>query len=195
MDFRRLKAQMDFIVEIDKLKQVLRQTFTIHEDRHENDAEHSWHLAAMAFLLDEHAEYDGLDLLKVMRMVLVHDIVEIDAGDTYCYADWDPEEKAERETRAADRIFAMLPADQAQELRSLWDEFEGHNTPESRFAVALDRLQPLLLNYYTDGKSWSIHGVTRQQVMERIAPIKDASLALWEYARSLVDDAAQRGLL
>jgi len=191
----RLKLQLDFIVEIDKLKQVLRRTLTINEDRNENDAEHSWHLAAMAVILAEHVTGDPVDVSRVVRMVLVHDIVEIDAGDTYCYSGADPAEKLEREMRAADRLFNMLPAGQADEVRALWDEFEARATPEARYANALDRLQPLLLNYHTDGKTWLKHGVTRDQVLERARPIKDSIPVLWEFIEGLVDQAVTRGIL
>jgi putative hydrolase of HD superfamily len=191
----RLKLQLDFIVEIDNLKHVLRRTLTINEDRNENDAEHSWHLAAMAVILAEHVAGDPVDVSRVVRMVLVHDIVEIDAGDTYCYSGADPAEKLQRETRAADRLFNMLPAGQADELRALWDEFEARDTPEARYANALDRLQPLLLNYHTDGKTWLKHGVTRDQVLERARPIEESIPALWEFVEELVDRAVARGIL
>jgi putative hydrolase of HD superfamily len=191
----RLKRQLDFIIEIDKLKHVLRRTLTIDDDRHENDAEHSWHLATMAVLLAEHATGEPVDVSRVVRMVLVHDIVEIDAGDTYCYSDADPAEKLERETRAALRLFELLPADQTVEVRALWDEFEGRTTPEARYANALDRLQPLLLNYHTDGKTWLKHGVTRAQVLERARPIKESIPALWEVVEDLVERAVRNGIL
>jgi putative hydrolase of HD superfamily len=191
----RLRRQLDFIIEIDKLKHVLRRTHTIDDDRNENDAEHSWHLATMAVILAEHVTGEPVDVSRVVRMVLVHDIVEIDAGDTYCYSDADPTEKLERETRAAERLFDMLPADQTAEVRALWDEFEARATPEARYANALDRLQPLLLNYHTDGKTWLKHGVKRDQVLERARPIRESIPALWEFVEDLVDDAVQRGIL
>lgn len=194
MDPDRLKHQMVFMVEIDNLKQVLRRTRTIHCDRNENDAEHSWHLAMMAILLSEYAAGD-VDVFRVVKMVLVHDLVEIDAGDTYCYADYDPREKLETEKKAADRIFGMLPEAQALELSRLWQEFELGETPEARFAVALDRLQPLLLNYQVGGRVWQKHGVRRHQVLKRAAPIGDCSPDLWEYARALIDRAVCEGIL
>lgn len=195
MNADRLKMQLGFITEIDKLKQVLRRTLTIDEDRNENDAEHSWHLATMAVLLAEHVTGEPVDIFRVVKMVLVHDIVEVDAGDTYCYSGADPAEKLERETRAAGRLFNILPADQAGELRALWDEFEARATPEARYANALDRLQPLLLNYYTDGRTWLKHAVTRDQVLKRARPIKDSIPALWEFAEGLVEEAVRRGML
>jgi putative hydrolase of HD superfamily len=191
----RLEKQMTFIIEIDKLKHVLRRTFTVGRDRNENDAEHSWHLAVMAVLLADYAGKDRLDLLRVLKMVLIHDIIEIDAGDTYCYDAGAQEARVERESTAADRIFAMLPRDQASELRSLWEEFEARETAEARYAAALDRLQPLLLNYHTGGKSWRQHGVTLGQVIERNCPIKDSSPLLWQYASHLMDKAVNEGVL
>ncbi len=191
----RLRKQLGFVTEIDKLKHVLRRTVTIDENRNENDAEHSWHLATMAVLLAEYVTGEPVDLLRVVKMVLVHDIVEVDAGDTYCYSGADPAEKLDRETRAADRLFNLLPADQAGELRALWDEFEERATPEARYANALDRLQPLLLNYHALGKTWLKYGVTRDQVLKRAHPIKESVPALWEFAENLIEDAVRRGIL
>jgi putative hydrolase of HD superfamily len=195
MDAARLEKQMEFIVEIDKVKQILRQTHVITGDRQENDAEHSWHLAVMAILLAEYAEGASVDILEVLKMVLVHDLVEIDAGDTYCYDDEAARGKLERETQAADRIFGLLPDDQGRELRALWDEFEGMATPESRFANALDRLQPLLLNYHTNGRSWQEHGVTSDRVVTRARPVADTMPGIWEFAARLIRDAVEKGIL
>jgi putative hydrolase of HD superfamily len=195
MDATRLERQMSFIIEIDKVKQVLRQTSVIGGGRHENDAEHSWHLAVMAILLKEYAGEAGVDILKVLKMVLVHDLVEIDAGDTYCYDEKAASDKLQRETRAADRIFAILPEDQGREFRALWDEFEEAATPEARYANALDRLQPLLLNYHTHGKSWQKHSVTSDRVLKRAQPIVEATPGIWDYAAGLVRDAVQKGIL
>jgi putative hydrolase of HD superfamily len=195
MDRERLEKQMAFIVEIDKVKQILRQTTVIGTDRHENDAEHSWHLAVMAILLAEYAEPSGVDILKVLRMVLVHDLVEIDAGDTYCYDEEGAKDKLGRETRAADRIFRLLPDDQAREMRALWDEFEEMVTPEARFANALDRLQPLLLNYHGHGRSWQKHGVTSDRVVRRARPIAENTPGVWEFAAGLIRDAVEKGIL
>ena len=165
MDPERLKKQIDFIVEIDKLKHILRRTVLIDKSRRENDAEHSWHLAVMAILLKEYAAED-VDLEKVMKMVLVHDLVEIDAGDTFCYDAKANLDKRDRELCAADRLFAILPEDQAKELRRLWEEFEECTTPEARFAASLDRLQPFIHNVHTDGHTWK-NGVTSDQVHAR----------------------------
>jgi putative hydrolase of HD superfamily len=195
VDAERLRRQMAFVVEIDKVKRILRQTMVIGSGRHENDAEHSWHLAVMAILLAEYVEGARVDVTKVLRMVLVHDLVEIDAGDTYCYDEEAAAGKLERETRAADRIFGLLPGDQAREFRALWEEFEERGTPESRFANALDRLQPLLLNYHTDGRSWQRHAVTSDRVLERGAPIADSAPSLWEYAAGLIREAVEKGIL
>lgn len=191
----RLARQLRFVVEIDRLKSVSRRTLLMDGSRYENDAEHSWHLAIMAALLAEHANATSLDLARVIRMVLVHDIVEIDAGDTYCYDDAAHEGKAERERQAAERIFSLLPADQAGEWRSWWDEFEERRTPEARFAAALDRLQPLMHNYWTDGSVWRQHGVRSGKVMERNRHVGDGSRSLWEFAESLIRDAVARGYL
>lgn len=194
MDQDRLTRQLAFIVEIGRLKHILRRTLTIHSDRNENDAEHSWHLAVMALVLAEYTEA-GVDVLRVVKMVLVHDLVEIDAGDIYCYSDHDPAEKLRREQEAAERIFALLPENQAGEVMELWRGFERGDTPEARFAAALDRLQPLLLNYHVGGKVWQEHGVRRHQVMQRAAPIGESSPGLWEYARDLIDRAVSEGIL
>ncbi len=194
MDPDRLAKQMEFMIEADKLKQVLRRTITVGHDRNENSAEHSWHIALAPMLLSEYAA-EEVDLLHVIKMVLVHDLVEIDAGDTYCYDENACKDKLEREIRAARRIFNMLPGDQASELRALWDEFEARATPESRFANALDRLQALLLNYHAHGKIWRKYGVKSGQVVARARPIEEGAPRLWEYARALIDDAVERGLL
>lgn len=186
---------MQFIVEIDKLKQVLRRTITINDDRNENSAEHSWHVSAMAVLLSEYAAASGLDLLRTVKMLLVHDLVEIDAGDTYCYDEEAGKDKQAREAQAACRIFAMLPGDQRDEISSLWEEFEAGLTPEAGFANALDRLQALLLNFHTNGRTWAKHGVTSRQVLKRVGPIESISPRLWEYARSLIREAVARGML
>jgi len=191
----RLGRQTQFIVEIDKLKQVLRRTITINEDRNENSAEHSWHVSVMAVLLCEYAGDAGLDLLRTVKMLLVHDLVEIDAGDTYCYDEEAGKDKQDREAQAARRIFAMLPADQKADISSLWDEFEAGLTPEARFANALDRLQALLLNFNTGGRTWAKHAVTSEQVLKRAGPIGKSSPQLWEYARSLIKEAVARGML
>ena len=190
----RLQRQVAFIVEIDKLKRVLRQTLLTDESRQENSAEHSWHLALMAALLAEYAP-EGVDVPRVVRMVLVHDLVEIDAGDAFCYDPVAVTGKAERERACADRLFGMLPADQAAEFRGLWDEFEEKTTPDGRFANAMDRLQPLLQNLNTRGGTWRMHGVAREQVAKRMEPIREAVPALWPLVEQVLDRATAEGWL
>lgn len=191
----RLEKQFEFIVEVDKLKQVYRQTYLADGSRKENDAEHSWHLALMVFLLAEHTLEKKVDLLHTMKMVIIHDLVEIDAGDTYCYDEKGALDKEERERKAATRIFNLLPADQAQEVWALWEEFEEVSTPEARFAAALDRLQPLLLNYASQGKSWQEHEVQRSQALKRNNHIEDSSAVLWAQALRILDEAVKKGYL
>lgn len=188
----RLQKQMDFIVEIDKVKKIMRQTYLADASRKENDAEHSWHLALMAVLLKEYSN-EGVDLSKVIPMVLIHDLVEIDAGDTYAYSGEDPEETEARERKAALRIFGMLPEDQGQWLRSLWEEFEAYETPEAKFARTLDNCQPLLLNDASDGKSWKEHGVHKSQIYKRNQHTGEGSREIWEYMQKLIDRHIQLG--
>lgn len=191
---QRLARQVAFITEIDKLKKVLRQTILLDRSRRENDAEHSWHLAVMVMLLAEHSN-EPVDCQRVLKMVLIHDLVEIDAGDTYAYDAEAHHDKEEREQAAADRIFNLLPPDQASELRALWDEFEERNTPDARFAGAVDRMQPLLHNCLTEGQTWLHHGVKRSQVIERCRPIEDGSKVLWQYMLEQIDRAVELGHL
>ena len=186
----RFMKQMGFVVEMDKLKRILRHTILTDRSREETSAEHSWHLGVTALILSEYAESE-VDLLRVLKMVLIHDLVEIDAGDTYCY---DQVETQDQEERAADRLFGLLPEDQAQELRGLWEEFEARKTPEARFAVALDRLQPILQNYHTEGAMWKKNRISRGQVVARNQPIEDGSPALWDYVVYLLDDAVKKGM-
>jgi putative hydrolase of HD superfamily len=190
----RLAAQLRFIHEIDKLKSVLRRTSLLDSTRRENSAEHSWHLAVMAVLLAEYGP-PGLDLHRVIKMLLIHDLVEIDAGDTFCYDPGAMLDQSSRERLAADRLFAILPADLGGELRGLWEEFEARATAEARFAAALDRLQPVLHNYSNDGGTWREHRVSRDQVMARNRPMNEGAPDLWAYARALIDDAVARGLI
>jgi len=191
----RLKKQIEFIVEIDKLKLIMRQNRLIGTDRNENDAEHSWHLAIMAILLAEYAETKDIDVLKVVKMVIIHDLVEIDAGDTFCYDEKGYEDKECRENKAAERIFNILPQDQAQEIWELWREFEEMNTPEARFAACLDRLEPLLLNYHTSGHTWKKPGVTSDKVLKRAEVMKQGAPQLWEYANELIENSIKKGIL
>lgn len=181
-DKERLEKQMAFIREIDKEKQIFRQSYVTDGTRKENDAEHAWHMAIMTFLLSEYANED-IDVLKTIRMILIHDIVEIDAGDTYAYDDFAKATQREREERAADRLFGMLPEDQAVELRALWEEFEAAETKEARFARTMDNVQPLLLNDATGGKAWEEHDVPLSKIMKRNERTAKGSETLWEYSR------------
>lgn len=191
----RLDQQLAFILEIDKLKSILRQTpITGAERRRENDAEHSWHIAVMASMFAEYSS-TTIDVARVTRMLLIHDIVEIDAGDTFAYDAAGYSDKEERELRAAERLFGLLPDDQAAEFRTLWDEFEGSVTPESSYANALDRLQPLLLNSRTGGGSWRNYHITRAQVLTRMDPIRTGAPGLWPVVLAIVEDGSQRGWL
>jgi putative hydrolase of HD superfamily len=183
----RIDRQLAFIGELDRLKDVARRTRVGGSGRHENSAEHSWHLAAMAGLLAEHA-VAGVDVERATRMVLVHDVVEIDAGDTFAFDEAAHADKADRERRAADRLFGLLPSDQGSELRLLWDEFEEGVTPDARYAVALDRFGGLLQNRLCDGGSWAEHGVTREQVLIRMAPIRDGAPNLWAIVLRVLDE-------
>ena len=191
----RLKKQIDFILEIDKLKHIYRQTLLTDGSRHENDAEHSWHLAMMALLLCEHATEMSIDIFRVVKMVLIHDLVEIDHGDTLCYDDEAVRIARERERKTAERLFTLLPDDQSDEFRMLWEEFEQQATPEACFAASLDRLQPLLHNYKTGGYSWKKHGVTRDKVLRRTEPIRESSTFLWNFVQELIQDSVARGYL
>lgn len=191
----RLTSQIAFILEIDKLKTILRQNVPITEPhRQENDAEHSWHLAMMALLLAEHAD-EAVDVARVVKMLLIHDVVEIDAGDTFVYDTAGHHDKAEREQRAADRLFGLLPADQTAELRGLWDEFEVRTTADARFAHAIDHFQPVLLNVATKGLRWKVHGVTADRVLERNRVVGESSERLWTYLQGLVADMVAQGHL
>ncbi len=190
----RLEQQLGFCVELDKLKGILRQSLLMDASRRENSAEHSWHLATMAMLLIEYA-IEPLDLTRVMKMLLVHDVVEIDAGDTFAYDTVNVESQHAREQKAADRLFGLLPVEQASELRALWDDFEERNTAESKYANALDRLQPLLQNFYSGGQSWRKHSITREQVLERMNAVKIGMPEVWPVVLKLIEDAAKAGFV
>lgn len=181
MEITRLEQQMNFIKEIDKIKKIGRQTYLSDASRKENDAEHSWHLAMMVLLLQEYSN-EPIDVLRTMSMVLIHDIIEIDAGDTYAYDEEGNQSKRERELKAAERIFRLLPDDQASYVRGLWDEFEEKKTPEAKFANAVDKIQPTMLNDASDGKSWIEHGVHLEQILKRNESTKEGSDKLWNYA-------------
>ena len=191
----RLDLQMQFLIEIDRLKSVLRRTRLFDNSRQENVAEHGWHVAIMAMALAEYSN-EPIDVSKVVRMALVHDIVEIDAGDTFLYDEAAGKVKEEAERRAAERIFGLLPLDQAREIRSLWEEFEARNTPEARFAAAIDRLEPMLQNALTAGHAWKEHDVRKSQVLGKNRPIVEAgSRELWRFAEGLIENAVREGHL
>ena len=181
IDIERLKQQFAFIQEIDKEKTIFRQTYLSDASRKENDAEHSWHMAVMAILLAEYSN-EKIDVLKTVSMILVHDLVEIYAGDTYAYDTTGNSDKAERELKAADKLFSLLPDDQREKFRALWDEFEAGETPEAKFAITMDRIQPLMLNNASEGRSWREHGVKSSQVYGRNVTTAQGSEALWRYA-------------
>ena len=190
----RLKKQMNFLLEVDKLKFISRQTYLSDGKRKENDGEHSWHLALMAVLLSEYSN-EKIDLVKVITMVLIHDIVEIDAGDTYAYDTLGNQSKREREVKAADRIFNILPKDQAQKLRQLWEEFEAYETPEAKFAHVCDNVQPLMLNDATDGLAWREHDVKKSQELQRNRRTGEGSQVLMEYINRILDKNVESGNL
>lgn len=191
-DSDRLARQVAFLVEVDKLKQVFRQSYLVDQQRKENDAEHSWHFAMMVAVLAEYAGED-IDLLRVIKMALVHDLVEIDAGDVVVYDAAARAAQTQKEQAAADRLFGLLPDDQRDELRSLWNEFEARQTPEARFAKAVDRLGPILLNYCTQGRTWREHGIRPQQVLDTNGHIGEGAPEIWTLVQRIVTDARQRG--
>ena len=188
----RLDKQIEFSLEVDKTKDIFRQTYLSSGERKENDAEHGWHMALMAYLLREHANED-IDMLKVIVMILIHDIVEIDAGDTYAFDDNANLDKREREVKAAQRIFNILPEDQAKELYDLWEEFEAYETPEAIYAHTMDNFQPLMLNNATKGRSWKEHGVKLSQMLKRNKKTAMGSQAVWDYAYDIIEDNIENG--
>ena len=194
METSRFEQQMRFLVEIDQMKNVLRQTLLADGSRRESDAEHSWHLAMYAMLLSEYAP-EPVDISRVVRMVLVHDLIEIYAGDTFCYDKEGNRDKAAREAAAADRLYALLPADQAGEYRALWEEFDRMDTPDSSFAAALDRIQPIINNYLTKGHTWKLGHVTSAQVYERMAPVKSGLPEAWKVVEWIINTSIEKGFL
>ncbi|HTO04951.1 MAG TPA: HD domain-containing protein [Opitutus sp.] len=191
----RLVQQIKFIAEADKLKEIFRQTINTQSRRAENDAEHSWHLCLCVIVLAEHANHAALNILRVLKMVIIHDLVEIDAGDTFAYDTAAMVGQHEREAIAADRLFGLLPAEQSAEFRALWDEFEAKATPEAKFAAAVDRFQPMLLNCLTQGAAWNRHGVTQDRVVARNRHIADGCADLWTFAEQMVQAAVDAGHL
>lgn len=192
---QRLEQQLNLIIELDQLKTVLRRTRVNSADgRLENSAEHSWHVALMAVLMQEHAN-QAVDIAKVMKMLLLHDIVEIDAGDTFVYDSVASALQAEKELAAAERLFGLLPSDQADELKTIWLEFEQAQSAEAKYAKALDRIIPMLLNYHNNGQSWQEHNVTKQQALTVNRKIEDGSTILWDKAKQLIEEASEKGWL
>jgi len=189
-----LSDQIQFLLEADKLKEIERRSYLVSGNRKENSAEHSWHLALMSMVLSEYAN-ESIDRFKVLRMLIVHDLVEIDAGDTFCYDTKGNSSKAAREEKAAERIFGILPDHQGKEFRELWEEFEARQTPEARFAAALDRLMPLLHNLKNHGRSWQENGVTADQVYQRNQHMAEGSQTLWNYIKAELDQAVAAGVL
>ena len=194
MNTDNLLKQVDFIKEIDKLKYIQRKTRLFNSDRHENDAEHSWHLAMMTIVLAEHSDVP-VDVLKVLKMVLIHDIVEIDAGDTFIYDTQKNHTNTDEELAAAKRLFGLLPQEQADEFIAIWEEFEEGSTHEAKFARAMDRLEPLLQNTSNAGGTWAEFDVRYQQVYDKKKAIKQGSATIWNYAESLIDQSVASGIL
>ena len=192
MDKNRFQKQLDFILEADKEKNIFRQTHLSGHGRRENDAEHAWHMAMMIYLLKEYSN-EPFDVAKTMMMALIHDIVEIDAGDTFAYDEVGLATQKEREEKAADRIFGLLPDDQRDELRALFEEFEAYETPESRFAHVMDNFQPLLLNDSNDGEDWREHTIHKSQVMRRQSKNALGSKEIWDHVEKLINENVEKG--
>ncbi len=190
----RLRKQLEFIIEIDKIKQIIRQTKLFDGSRRENDAEHAWHLALMAMVLQEYAN-EKIDLLRVMKMVLIHDLVEIDAGDIPVYNTEMRAANEQKEKDAAKRIFGLLPQEQGNELLELWEEFEAKSTPEAKFAAALDRMEPVMQNYFTEGFVWKKFDVDSMKVTSVNKRIANGSEALWSYVEGIINDSVEKGYL
>ncbi|KMQ52763.1 phosphohydrolase [Chitinispirillum alkaliphilum] len=189
----RLEKQIRFLIEIDKVKNIIRRTRLISSKRYENDAEHGWHMGLMALILSEYSN-EKIDICKVVKMALIHDIVEIDAGDTFLYAE-DQSEKEEKEQACAKRVFGLLPQDQYEEFMSLWEEFEAKETAEAKFAGSLDRLGPVMQNYHDNGHAWRKHNITSDLVLNKNSQINKGSNRLWQYVKELIDNAVKRGFL
>ncbi|MCR2045229.1 HD domain-containing protein [Anaerosalibacter massiliensis] len=191
---RDLAKEIKFIIELDKMKSIFRETSLINKSKRENDAEHSWHIAVMSMILSDYADED-INVHKVMKMLLVHDLVEIYAGDTFCYDEIGNMDKTKREKEAADKLFSMLPKDKEKEIRKLWDEFEEMETEESLFANCMDRFQPFLMNYYSGGGTWKKYNISKEQVLKRGEPIKKSSKKLWDFVESLIEDSVEKGYI
>ena len=194
LDNERLKAQIEFLVEIDKMKNVFRRTVLIDGSRRENDAEHSWHFAMLALILNEYCS-EEIDVSKVIKIALCHDLVEVYAGDTFAYDSEGHKDKKQREAEAAEKLFAILPDDEGEFIKSLWLEFENKETPEARFANVCDRFQPLIHNYLTNGHTWKEGDVHAPQVLERMSVIKETAPELWKAVTGIVDESVKKGIL
>jgi len=194
METTDLIKQIEFIKEIDKLKYIQRRTRLFNSDRNENDAEHSWHLAMMAIILSQHSNA-AVDVLKVVKMVLIHDIVEIDAGDTFIYDTVKNHVNTDDERLAAERIFGLLPKEQAEELIRIWEEFEAGETDEAKFAKSMDRLEPLLQNVSNNGGTWKEYNVDYKKVYEKKQVIRNGSVSIWNYAENLIEESVTNGIL
>lgn len=194
MDLKNLQQQIDFIKEIDKVKYIQRKTKLFNSDRNENDAEHSWHLAVMAIILAEHSN-EPIDILKVVKMVLIHDIVEIDAGDTFIYDTQKNHTNTDEERLAAKRIFGLLPQKQAEGLIEIWEEFEAGLTHEAKFTRAMDRLEPLLQNTSNSGGTWNEFDINYSKVYDKKKIIDEGSKTIWDFAEKLIDESVEKGIL
>lgn len=194
LDNERLRKQLGFLVEIDKMKNVFRRTLLIDGSRRENDAEHSWHFAVFALILSEYSS-ETVDVSRVIKIALCHDLVEVYAGDTFAYDSEGHKDKRERELNAADKLFSLLPDDCRDEIRSLWDEFEAKETPEAQFANVCDRIQPLIHNYFTGGHTWKEGDVHAPAVLERMSVIRDAAPELWKVVTGIVKNSVESGIL
>jgi putative hydrolase of HD superfamily len=190
---QRIQKQMNFIIEIDKVKSIIRKSRIFHNKRYENDAEHGWHVSLMALVLAEYSN-DKIDLSKVIKMALIHDLVEIDAGDTLLYAS-NRNDAVINERKCAERIFGLLPEDQCNEFLALWEEFEAKESPEAKFAGAMDRLEPLMQNYHDNGHTWKKHNIPAEKVLKLNKQIENGSSTIWSFAKSLIDESIQKGYL
>ena len=191
----KFKQQLDFLVEVDKLKTIYRQTLLIDQSRRENDAEHSWHFALMAMVLYEYADQTKVNLARVLKMALLHDVVEIYAGDTFAFNEQDAVGAAEREKAAADVLFGLLPREQGREMKQLWQEFEQMETADAKFASAMDRLQPFINDYMTKGHTWGIGNVTSDKVRSRMSVVKEAAPELWGFVEYVIESSVDMGYL
>lgn len=191
----KLKNQLQFLIEADKMKSIMRQTLLVDKSREESDAEHSWHFALVAMTLFEYAGLEGVIMERVLKMAILHDLIEIYAGDTFAYDMRGNEDKACREKAAADKLFALLPNEQAHEYRPLWEEFDKMQTPDAMYASAIDRLQPFLNNHFTDGHTWRKHGVSVEMVYKRMTPVKTALPKLWEFVEFAIQDNLKKGYI